>query len=219
MPTDSSCRHLLAFVLVFCYFSNFAAAKSAHSQLSGDSTKIQADSTIARFDWLKLSLRMDMVSYAKEFLGINYRYAGRAPETGFDCSGFTHFVMRNFDVDISTSSRAQIDYGKKVALKEVKPGDLIFFRRSSRSRISHVAMVFSNDENGLRIIHSTSRGVVIDDLMKSKYWRPKVYSARDVLSQFDDDYARQRLQLFLESSKQLQEINVDLNLLTKGIKI
>lgn len=219
MPTDSSCRRLLALTFFFCSFINFAAAKSVHSQLSGDSTRTQTDTIIAKPDWLKLSLRSDIVSYAKEFLGINYRYAGRAPETGFDCSGFTHFVMRNFDVNISTSSRAQIGYGQKVALKEVKPGDLIFFRRSSRSRISHVAMVFSNDENGLRIIHSTSRGVVIDDLMKSKYWRPKVYSARDVLYQFDDDYTRQRMQLFLESAKQLQEMSVDLNLLTKGMRI
>ncbi|MBK7869779.1 MAG: C40 family peptidase [Saprospiraceae bacterium] len=219
MPTDSSCRCLSALILVFCSFAFSAHASTDYSHPFSDSTvthKIDS-AAIAKLDWLKPDLRVDMVTYAQEFLGIHYRYAGRAPQTGFDCSGFTHFVMRNFDVDISTSSRAQIADGKKIDLKLVKPGDLIFFRRSSRSRISHVAMVFSNDENGLRVIHSTSRGVVIDDLMKSKYWRPKIYAARDVLHQFTDDYAHRQIELFLEQSKKLQEMNVDLALLAKGI--
>lgn len=220
MPTDSSCcKRLLSIVFVVCGFTHFVFAKAIDNQPLSDSTAILADTVNFRLEGFKPNIRADMVAYAKEFLGIHYRYAGRSPNTGFDCSGFTHFVMRNFAVNISTSSRGQIGYGKKVELKSVKPGDLIFFRRSSKSRISHVAMVVSNDENGLYIIHSTSRGVVVDNLMKSKYWRPKIYTARDVLHQFSDDYARQQTQLFLAQRRQLQEMNVDLALLAKGIRL
>ncbi|PHN01001.1 C40 family peptidase [Flavilitoribacter nigricans] len=126
-------------------------------------------------------LRQDIVVYAKEQLGTKYKYAGRSPRTGFDCSGFTHYVMDNFDVDLSPSSRAQENQGKKIKISEAKSGDLIFFRRSKNGAVFHVAMVVSNDRDGLKVIHSTSRGVVIDNISVSKYWSPKISTARDVL--------------------------------------
>jgi len=126
-------------------------------------------------------VRQQITSYAKQYLGLRYKYAGRTP-TGFDCSGFTHFVMDNFNVGLSPSSRGQAVEGKKIELSKVRAGDLIFFRRPKSRYIFHVAMVYSNDKNGVHIIHSTSRGVVIDNLNESKYWKPKVYTARDVLS-------------------------------------
>jgi hypothetical protein len=44
-----------------------------------------------------------------------------------------------------------------------------------------VALVVANDRQGMQVIHSTSRGVVIDNVSESDYWRPKVSSARRVL--------------------------------------
>lgn len=126
-------------------------------------------------------LRQDIVSYAKQQLGTKYKYAGRSPRTGFDCSGFTYYVMDNFDVDLSPSSRAQENQGKKIKVSDAKTGDLIFFRRSKTGAVFHVALVVSNDREGLKVIHSTSRGVVIDNLYASSYWKPKISTARDVL--------------------------------------
>ncbi|MDZ4679983.1 MAG: NlpC/P60 family protein [Saprospiraceae bacterium] len=126
-------------------------------------------------------VRQQVTSYAKQYLGINYKYAGRSPK-GFDCSGFTHFVMNHFNVAVSPCSRNQVGQGRKIELPKVRPGDLIFFRRPKSKYIFHVAMVVSNDKSGVHIIHSTSRGVVIDNLNESKYWKPKAYAARDVVS-------------------------------------
>jgi hypothetical protein len=220
MPTDSytSKRALLLCLLISFCFANSLRANVAPFTPPGDSTTV-IDSSLLRAWNVTNVLRNDMVSYAKEFLGIHYQYAGRAPETGFDCSGFTHFVMRNFDVKICTSSRGQSAEGKQVNLKHVKAGDLIFFRRSSRSRISHVAMVVDNNDQGVFIIHSTSRGVVIDNLMTSKYWRPKVYSARDVVHKFTDAYARERLQLLLAHQSELQQMQINLAAFSKGLRI
>ena len=127
------------------------------------------------------SFRQEVIGYAQKLLGTKYRAGGKDPR-GFDCSGFTGYVMKNFDVKLSASSRYQAQEGRKVDLKDVKPGDLIFFKRSPRGEIFHVAMVVNNSKAGIEVIHSTSRGVVIDNISKSAYWEPKIYSARDVLS-------------------------------------
>ena len=125
-------------------------------------------------------LRNDIVDYSKKQLGIKYVYAGR-DKRGFDCSGFTHYVMHNFDIKLSTNSRAQAKEGTKVDLKKAKAGDLIFFKRSKAGKVFHVAMVVSNKKDGLTVIHSTSRGVVVDNISKSKYWKPKIWAARNIL--------------------------------------
>jgi len=133
-------------------------------------------------------LRKEIAGFARNYLGLKYRYAGRSPETGFDCSGFTHFVMDKFGINLSASSVQQALQGETLKVKDVQTGDLIFFRRSSRSRISHVAMVLSNTDAGIYIIHSTThRGVVIDDLMRSAYWRPKIYAARRVINPLTEE--------------------------------
>lgn len=129
----------------------------------------------------EMRLRQDIVIYAKKQLGTKYKYAGKTPRTGFDCSGFTHYVMDNFDVDLSASSRAQENQGKKIKVSDAKTGDLIFFRRSRNGAVFHVALVVSNGREGLKVIHSTSRGVVVDNISVSKYWKPKISTARDVL--------------------------------------
>ncbi len=126
-------------------------------------------------------LRLNITEYAKEQLGASYRYAGRDPR-GFDCSGFTYYVLDNFDIKVSTSSRTQANEGKKIDVNEVNPGDLIFFKRSKAGKVFHVAMVVSNTREGIQVIHSTSRGVVIDNISQSKYWKPKISSARNVVA-------------------------------------
>lgn len=135
-----------------------------------------------RLDSKEMRLRQDIVDYAKRQLGAPYKYAGRNPQKGFDCSGLTCYVMDNFDIDLSPSSRAQESQGKKIAVSEVRPGDLIFFRRSRSGPVFHVALVVSNRPAGIEVIHSTSRGVVIDNISHSKYWKPKISTARNVIS-------------------------------------
>lgn len=142
------------------------------------STSIKAGtSTLSKED----KIRQDVVAYAKEQLGARYRYAGKDPR-GFDCSGFTYYVMNKFDITLPPSSKHQEDEGKSVKVKEVKAGDLVFFKRVKVGKPFHVGMVVSNNRDGLKVIHSTSRGVVIDNISNSDYWRPKVSSARDVIS-------------------------------------
>lgn len=128
------------------------------------------------------SLRKNIADYARQYLGARYSYAGKSPQTGFDCSGFTHFVMSKFDISLSSSSRDQARQGRPKAIQEARPGDLIFFRRSPLEPVFHVALVVANDRKGIQVVHSTtSRGVVMDNISESSYWKPKIDSVRDVL--------------------------------------
>ncbi len=127
-------------------------------------------------------LRADILDYAKEYLGTEYKYAGRDPKKGFDCSGFTYFVMLAHEIILSPSSRAQENQGKRISVKDVQAGDLIFYRRSANTDVFHVSLVVSNTSEGIKVIHSTSRGVVIDNISTSSYWNPKISTARDVVS-------------------------------------
>ena len=126
--------------------------------------------------------RAELITFAKELLGTPYRYGG-TDKRGFDCSGFTSYVMKEFDIHLSRTSRSQALEGTKVSQKEAQPGDLVFFKRSSMGKVFHVAIIVQNNRNGLEVIHSTSRGVVIDNITDSEYWHPKVWVVKDILTE------------------------------------
>lgn len=128
-----------------------------------------------------MRLREWIIDYAQEFKGTRYRYAGRSPKTGFDCSGFTSFVLHEFDVRASSSSSTQSTQGVKISLDDVLPGDLVFF--GSKKHIQHVAMVVECSPEGIICVHSTSsRGVIIENISTSRYWKPRILFARDIIT-------------------------------------
>lgn len=129
-----------------------------------------------------MRLRRDIVSEAQRYVGSPYQYAGKNPSTGFDCSGFTHFVLNKYNISVSPSSSVQATEGKEVPLDKVKPGDLIIFRTEDGSRVQHVSMVVENSAKGIVCVHSTtSRGVIVENVSTSSYWKPRIWQARDVI--------------------------------------
>ena len=126
-----------------------------------------------------VALRQDVTRYSRDYIGTDYKYAGKTPK-GFDCSGFTSYVMNNFDITLSPSSRTQATQGRKIPVSKVKPGDLVFFGK--RGQVTHVAMVVANTRSGIEVIHSTtSNGVMVQNISTSAYWKPKIMFARDVI--------------------------------------
>lgn len=119
------------------------------------------------------------------FLGLPYKYAGCDPSTGFDCSGFVSYLFKLFDMDLPRSSQALSLVGVNVPLSQVKPGDLLFYgtKKGNSYRTQHVAMVYSNVNGRMSFIHSSSRGVVIDDPDSSswEYWEKRFLFAKRVL--------------------------------------
>lgn len=127
--------------------------------------------------------RTRVVNYGEKFVGTNYKYAGQSPKTGFDCSGFTSYVLKEYGVIASPASAIQATEGRPVPLDKVLPGDLIFFGESKK-KISHVAMVVKRGPEGITCVHATtSRGVIVENVTQSAYWKPKILFARDVISE------------------------------------
>lgn len=120
-----------------------------------------------------------VVAEAMKYLGTKYRLGGCVPG-GFDCSGFVSYVYGKFGISLSRISHEQAKSGKRVGLKKVKKGDLLFFRGSNvkNRAIGHVGIVVSNKGEPVRFIHaSTSRGVVISDL-STIYYKERYRKAR-----------------------------------------
>ncbi len=125
-------------------------------------------------------IREDVVNFAKKQVGTKYKYAGSDPKSGFDCSGFTCYVMTHYDVLLSRTSSAQSGEGKNIPVSKARTGDLVFF--GSGGKVSHVALVVSNDSKGLIVVHSTSsKGVIVQNISESSYWKPKILWARDII--------------------------------------
>lgn len=103
-------------------------------------------------------LRVDLVEYAKQFVGNPYVWGGTSLTKGADCSGFVMSVYKNFGISLSHSSRAQAGEGTRISYSEIQPGDLVFYANSSGT-INHVAIYIgggkvisaSNPTSGIRI--------------------------------------------------------------------
>ena len=129
----------------------------------------------------EILFRSEIVEFAEQYLGTHYRSSGKSPG-GFDCSGFVFYCMKEHEIGMNSSAATQEKQGARISKKEAKPGDLVFFRRSPGGRVFHVAMVYENDKGGMTLIHSTSgRGVVMEKLEASEYWRNKIMSFRNVV--------------------------------------
>lgn len=128
-------------------------------------------------------LSADMLGFARKFIGTRYRSGGKAPRSGFDCSGFTGYVFSNFGISLASNSRAQYNQGHQVKRDEIQPGDLLFFSGRGRKGIGHVAIALVNNPvtGEVTFIHSaTSKGVCIDRL-SSAYYAARYVGARRVL--------------------------------------
>lgn len=98
---------------------------------------------------------LQVVDYAKEFLGTPYVYGGTSTR-GFDCSGFTQYMFREaLGINLGRTTYDQIKNGLVVSKSELKPGDLVFL--GSWSNPYHVG-IYVGDGN---YIHSPRTGDVV----------------------------------------------------------
>ena len=69
------------------------------------------------------------IDFATQFVGASYVWGGASPD-GFDCSGFTQYVYKQFGLNLLHSSAGQYStlYGTMVSNPdELRPGDIVFF--------------------------------------------------------------------------------------------
>ena len=112
-----------------------------------------------------------VVALAQQYLGVRYVYGGASP-SGFDCSGFTMYIMKQFGYSLPHTATGQwlSGQGTKVSYAEMMPGDLVFFCDPSRSlgkACSHAGIYVGNGQ----FIHASSSksGVIYSDLTSGYY--------------------------------------------------
>jgi cell wall-associated NlpC family hydrolase len=118
-----------------------------------------------------------IVNEALRYVGLPYVWGGTTP-AGFDCSGFTWYVLNNvLSTSVSRSLDVQATSGFYVSQAELQPGDLVFFQNTYAWGLSHVGIYIG----GGQFVHAGSErtGVLINDLQDS-YWGPRYYTGRRI---------------------------------------
>ena len=114
-----------------------------------------------------------IVSAARKQLGIRYRFGGKTPYQGFDCSGLVWYTHKQNGIKVPRNSYRQLQQAEPVRLSRIRPGDLLFFDLGTR-KISHVAIYVGNR----RFIHAPSSGKRVKYAsLDNPYWRGRLVAA------------------------------------------
>lgn len=117
----------------------------------------------------------DVVLYALGLIGTGYRFGGKNPEAGLDCSGMVSFVFdQAAGLKVSGSAADIARSGKAVPREDLRPGDLVFFN-TRNAAFSHVG-IYIGDE---RFVHAPStNGRVRIDRLSDRYYAQRYEAAR-----------------------------------------
>lgn len=115
-----------------------------------------------------------IVALAKKNLGIPYKWGGTSPSSGFDCSGFVYYVLNTLGIKASRTLSSMYTQGTEVSKSELKPGDVVFFKNTYKSGLSHVGIYVGDG----KFIHAPHSGKVVSyaDLY-SDYYTSHYYGA------------------------------------------
>ena len=120
----------------------------------------------------------ELALYALGLLNTGYRFGGKNPEAGLDCSGMVSYIVEQVSGRKLPYNAAGIaERTRPVASHAIRPGDLVFFNTLGRS-YSHMGIYLGDG----RFIHApNSRGKVRVDRMDSRYYATRFEGARTLL--------------------------------------
>ena len=146
---------------------------SAHESTDDSASASQAVVQIKVNNWR--SKAQEVLINALSLTGIQYKYGGNSPSTGFDCSGFVRYVFHNAaNLTLPPTARAISQIGKSVRKDELQPGDLVFFNTLKKA-FSHVGIYIGDN----KFIHAPSTGKTVRvESMQDGYWASRFEGAQ-----------------------------------------
>ncbi|MDP2824403.1 MAG: C40 family peptidase [Sulfuritalea sp.] len=117
----------------------------------------------------------DVVLFALGLIETGYRFGGKNPEAGLDCSGMVSYVyQKSVDLRLAGSAADLARQGRAVPAAQLRPGDLVFFNTRNKS-YSHVG-IYIGDE---RFVHApSSRGKVRTESLKNGWFAARFEEGR-----------------------------------------
>lgn len=122
-------------------------------------------------------IKGELTKAIESYLGVPYRWGGRTRQ-GMDCSGFVLKVYQKaLNLNLPHSAKIMYRLGDSVPVKDLRFGDLVFFKNIESYGISHVGIYVGNNE----FAHaSTTQGVIISKLSE-KYYRKRFVGVKRIL--------------------------------------
>ncbi|HQR03620.1 MAG: C40 family peptidase [Proteobacteria bacterium] len=120
----------------------------------------------------------EVVTFALTLLETGYRFGGKNPAAGLDCSGMVSYVFdKGAGLHVQGSAADLARQGHTVPADQLQPGDLLFFNTRHMPH-SHVAIYIGDG----RFIHApNSGGQVRTDSLKNPWYAQRFEEARSLL--------------------------------------
>lgn len=122
----------------------------------------------------------EMVLFAFGLLDTGYRFGGRNPEAGLDCSGMVSYIVEQISGLRLPHNAARIaESTRPIERADLRPGDLVFFNTMKR-RHSHMGIYLGDG----KFIHApSSRGAVRVERLDNTYFAPRIDGMRTLLAE------------------------------------
>lgn len=117
----------------------------------------------------------EVVLFSLGLINTGYRFGGKNPEAGLDCSGMVSYVFdQSANIKLRGSAADIAKRGRAVDIAYIQPGDLVFFNTLNRPH-SHVGIYIGEG----RFIHApSSTGKVRIDSLAKGWFAPRFEEAR-----------------------------------------
>jgi len=147
-----------------------SSGSSATISPGGTGSRLRSDNALSQGN--------DVVIFALGLVETGYRFGGKNPEAGLDCSGMVSYVFDKAAGLRLTGSAADLARkGKFVERAELQPGDVLFFNTSNRPH-SHVGIYIGNG----RFVHApSSKGAVRTENLDKGWFASRFEEARTYL--------------------------------------